>query len=41
MLTYIGSGACCHADSSAMLLKSAGDSIDPCVIEVPPGVLGS
>ncbi len=38
MQTYIGSGAYCYADSAAMLLESAGESVEPRLIEVLSGV---
>ena len=38
MLIYIGNGSYCYADSAAMLLESAGESIEPRIIEVLSGV---
>ena len=38
MLTYIGNGPYCYANSASMLLESAGESIEPRLIEVLSGV---
>ena len=38
MLTYIGNAPYCYANSAAMLLESAGESIEPRLIEVLSGV---
>ena len=38
MLTYVGNGPYCYANSAAMLLKSAGESVEPRLIEVLSGV---
>ena len=38
MLTYIGNGPYCYANSASMLLESAGEYIEPRLIEVLSGV---
>ena len=38
MHTYIGNGPYCYANSASMLLESAGESIEPRLIEVLSGV---
>ena len=38
MLAYIGNGPYCYANSASMLLESAGESIEPRLIEVLSGV---
>ena len=38
MLSYVGNGPYCYANSAAMLLESAGESVKPRVIEVLSGV---
>ena len=38
MLTYVGNGPYCYANSAAMLLESAGESVEPRLIEVLSGV---
>ena len=38
MLTYVGNGPYCYANSAAMLLESAGESVEPRMIEVLSGV---
>ncbi|CAH1193434.1 hypothetical protein PAECIP111893_00462 [Paenibacillus plantiphilus] len=38
MVSYIGNGAYCYANSTAMLLESIGERISPSVIEVLTGV---
>lgn len=38
MLTYIGNGAYCYANSSAMLLETIGEKVSPSVLEVLTGV---
>lgn len=37
VLSYIGNGPYCYANSAAMLLESAGESVEPRVIEVLSG----
>ena len=38
MLAYVGDGPYCYANSAAMLLESAGESVEPRLIEVLSGV---
>ena len=38
MISYVGNGPYCYANSAAMLLESAGESVEPRVIEVLSGV---
>ena len=38
MLTYVGNGPYCYANSASMLLESAGESLEPRLIEVLSGV---
>ena len=38
MLTYIGNGPYCYANSASMLLESAGESIEPRLVEALSGV---
>ena len=38
MLTYIGNAPYCYANSASMLLESAGESVEPRLIEVLSGV---
>ena len=38
MLTYVGNGPYCYANSAAMLLESVGESVEPRLIEVLSGV---
>ena len=38
MLTYVGNGPYCYANSASMLLESVGESVDPRLIEVLSGV---
>ncbi len=38
MTRYIGNGPYCYANSTAMLLATAGDRVDPSLIEVLTGV---
>ena len=38
MISYVGNGPYCYANSAAMLLESAGESVEPRLIEVLSGV---
>ena len=38
MLTYVGNGPYCYANSTSMLLESVGESVEPRLIEVLSGV---
>ena len=38
MLSYAGNGPYCYANSAAMLLESAGESVEPRLVEVLSGV---
>ena len=38
MINYIGNGPYCYANSATMLLESAGESVEPRLIEVLSGV---
>ena len=38
MLAYMGNGPYCYANSAAMLLENAEESVEPRVIEVLSGV---
>ena len=38
MLTYIGNGPYCYANSASMLLESAGEYVEPRLIEILSGV---
>lgn len=38
MLSYVGNGPYCYANSAAMLLESAGESVEPRLVEVLSGV---
>ena len=38
ILTYVGNGPYCYANSASMLLESAGESVEPRLIEVLSGV---